>query len=1114
MKKITEESLEKIDNADLLQIMASHGHYPSDHHDPRNYAFCCPFHDEKTPSFLISKGQKSGGRYNTPFWKCFGCGASGFGALQLEAKLSNLDLHSDFIKIVQNISMICNIAIDEVNVKNVNGIVSFVDPQDEFTFEYKDTFSIEDLKALGCDCKKIYTVKNGRRMPKLDKNGNFMYKYSFGKGFDREDKEDEEPNFDPNDITKMFSLYPLKSYTTSAIEKNGRKFSVKVESTDTFPIYAYQYDNKTWGRIYQPCYQKKNNSDKDRRFSFWYKSGIKKDGLDEKVYGDAVVMNALEGIPIPKTIKSLGLDESIAEVNKDGDTIPEKDRRVYDLIICSGGSDAINTYFNSSAHVCWLNSETPGISQHVWNSLNKIAINIYIMFDIDDTGKRMALKAALTYMDLRLIFLPEQLKTCTVWKGGVKKRCKDAKDFFTIYNPREKEEYDGNARKRFKQLMKASLSLKFWNEEPKYDKDGKTLISMRYSINSARTYNFLASQGLFRYVDWDSDDKVGTFVLIKGQIVEYVSKDSVDTVAFKMMKDYIERSSYFCEELFCAIINSPRINNKSIGNNLPVIDLDFHSWGIDFDYLMFENTTVKITKDRIIEVPYSNFPYNVLKQAIKPHTFKLIEKLPFEIYVNPEYQALEDKLTAMKKDPAATKEELKATGDALYSMANMKRYKVNWLKPMNEQPIFVQLLYNMSRVYWRKEIEQGLELTPDEKQEQDMHFVNKFCAFGMALCRYRNSSLPYMELVTEASVRDEGKPTGGTGKSLLISLMDTARDVLTIDGKSYDQKKGALNFQRFLKGKHTIIHMEDMDKKLDIEALFVLISSGMTVRALYQNEVYLPKEEAPILVGTSNYNPDISSDSTQRRLFLLGMSDYYHSENMLEGIKARTPAMEFGDVKNMESDELNAMLNCMAYSIQFFMKVGDRIQPPMRELKNRQLISTTGKKFVEWANEFFSHDYHFNCPLDRDTMFEDYIDYCEVSSFKKDKFAVSTFKDKLEKYCNHCGYIMNPPVVLRTDSDRKRKEMRVKAWVKVTFFRNTEKEVSVRIFKSSNGCLYFCKKGEEPLKYEDVKKAPKIDPEPILDEFDKPIVVDQSQIPSIPPPPNIMQEADSRDLPF
>ena len=91
------------------------------------------------------------------------------------------------------------------------------------------------------------------------------------------------------------------------------------------------------------------------------------------------------------------------------------------------------------------------------------------------------------------------------------------------------------------------------------------------------------------------------------------------------------------------------------------------------------------------------------------------------------------------------------------------------------------------------------------------------------------------------------------------------------------------------------------------------------------------------------------------------------------------------------------------------------------------------------------------------------------------------YKPEPKKYCNHCGYIMNPPVVLRTDSDRKRKEMRVKAWVKITYFLNTEKkEVSVRILKSSGGCLYFCKKGEEPLKYEDVKKAPKIDPEPIL----------------------------------
>ena len=35
----------------------------------KNFSACCPFHDEKTPSFTVSQDKQ--------FYYCFGCGASG-----------------------------------------------------------------------------------------------------------------------------------------------------------------------------------------------------------------------------------------------------------------------------------------------------------------------------------------------------------------------------------------------------------------------------------------------------------------------------------------------------------------------------------------------------------------------------------------------------------------------------------------------------------------------------------------------------------------------------------------------------------------------------------------------------------------------------------------------------------------------------------------------------------------------------------------------------------------------------------------------------------------------------------------------------------------------------
>lgn len=67
MKKIHEETIEKI--KDAVEITEVISDYVSLKKRGANYQACCPFHNEKTPSFSVNPVKQ--------IYKCFGCGASG-----------------------------------------------------------------------------------------------------------------------------------------------------------------------------------------------------------------------------------------------------------------------------------------------------------------------------------------------------------------------------------------------------------------------------------------------------------------------------------------------------------------------------------------------------------------------------------------------------------------------------------------------------------------------------------------------------------------------------------------------------------------------------------------------------------------------------------------------------------------------------------------------------------------------------------------------------------------------------------------------------------------------------------------------------------------------------
>lgn len=70
MARISDDELTKLkEQVSLLRLVESQGYQPKKHGTKGDYVISCPFHDDKTPSMVISSKKN--------VFNCFGCGESG-----------------------------------------------------------------------------------------------------------------------------------------------------------------------------------------------------------------------------------------------------------------------------------------------------------------------------------------------------------------------------------------------------------------------------------------------------------------------------------------------------------------------------------------------------------------------------------------------------------------------------------------------------------------------------------------------------------------------------------------------------------------------------------------------------------------------------------------------------------------------------------------------------------------------------------------------------------------------------------------------------------------------------------------------------------------------------
>lgn len=796
-----------------------------------------------------------------------------------------------------------------------------------------------------------------------------------------------------DEVVKIFTrynFYALESYT---IVKNGE--TITISRTEHFPIYVF--DLGSWKKIYKP-------REIDASFRFMYMGDKPKEftfGLEyaEKCWTE---------------VKSIGSDEE--EIGEDEDEAPKKKKpsKLKNITIVSGGSDGLNLavvgqafkvtgketveHLMDAIYPVWLNSETAILSKGAYKNLALMSEKVYNLPDIDNTGKRMAHKLASEYLDIRTIYLPEQLKLKQ--DGFRHKAMKDLRDYWKHYSVYE-----------FGELLRRAYPYRFWDSMPPTPKKP----NWTYSVNNKHLMNFLSRNGFYRYNTESSRDGY-IYIQIVGNVVHQIDakkiRDFVNQFVEERMPDV---------ELMNTFLRSNQLNESSL-SNLPYIEIDFSDHDKENQWFFYENATI-----------------NVSSQGITAYKPGIVEKFTWdEEVVNRKVKPLPDFFTIDECSVIKT------------------RKKTRYINIHNQDCLVFRYLIQTSRMFWRAELEQRIHgihkekqrtehaiihqlttdeelklmdglpkpereaylvnhkfdiagplLTPDEQLEQMQHLINKLFALGYIFHRHKENGKAWAIWGMDAKLSEGSESHGGSGKSLLPNLIASQKLMKTQYREGRNPK--LVDNPHIYEGvdKHTdMMLVDDCARYLKFDFFFSSVSGPLTVNPKNNKQYTVEFTESPKFWFTSNYPPFDADISTERRLLYMLYSDYYHYSRMGEYNEDRSVLDEFG--KNFGSeftpDEWNLFLNLIMQCVKFFLQTDVKIGPPMDNVNKRNLKATMGDAFEPWADVYFSPE---SDRLDKNIVKQDALnDYVKATNQKQ--LTTNRFTKSLKAWCLYNGYEFNP----------------------------------------------------------------------------------------------------------
>ena len=804
-------------------------------------------------------------------------------------------------------------------------------------------------------------------------------------------REDDERR---KNAVKTCTYYHLKCLTAYTYTKEGK--TARFGSNEQFPIFLF--DEGDFKKLYKPRAEKKY------RFQSY---GPRPDGF----------IHGLEQARKRAAELQAKADEDSFDDSGEA-TKSKKDKKLPEVILCTGGSDALNVAA-LGYQVVWLNSETAEVRPSDYKAFAQCADKVYNLPDIDTTGKRAAHELAMQFLDLRTICLPDSLRTHQDLRGNP---CKDIRDYLRFHRKFE-----------FDELIRVALPYQFWDEELARDKQGEVMIKFgkplyRFVFNNVHAYNFLFKNGFARFQSLKEKEGY-VYVRVEGNMVKQIQANEVKNFIHSFLEQRMMQT-----DLRNTMYRSPQLSENSL-SNLGVFDGDFKAYGPDFQYLFFDKCAWRVSAQGVTEEKPGSIDKYIWDHKVIQHKAKVMPPM-FQI----------KKTVATEADAAPT-----------------------WhIDVTDNSCMFFRFLIQTCRTHWRTELEQRLNLwqlgkkerdayqeahalsdddmagllayqnaavqeaylekfrfsvdgdllTDEERAEQHQHLVNRIFCIGYALHRYKNPARPWAVFAMDAKLSEEGESHGGAGKGLVAKGLYRLLKKVQLDGRNAKLTDNPHVFEN-VDQDTDFIHVEDANEYLNFGFFFAPLTSSMTVNPKQKRSFELQFEDSPKFWFDTNFGDRMTDPSSLRRKLYTVFGDYYH-ENSGDYKETRTPGDDFGGKSlftDFDEDDWNRFYNFMAQCLQFYLSCEEKILPPMGNVSKRNLMSAMGDHFRDWADVYFSSESsRIDVLVSKEEAMEDLIRFTKLKTFTAQRFTKS-----LRAWAKFNNYELNPTELLNSQGRIVRK---------------------------------------------------------------------------------------------